>query len=255
MPQTQDTINTLLTDSSIHPEWRPILSHCLRKLDPFYLETLIIDTNWLPGKDKLLAAFRRDLQGCHFVLFGESPYPRPESANGIAFQDAAVNQLWSTTGLSKQVNRATSLRNIIKTALLAEGWLQTDADGRITQQMIARLDKSAFIQTITELFEHLHQSGFLMFNVTPVLHADRSPKIEADYWKPFVNCLLSEIKQIKNKLPSLILWGKIASQIDTLAAADDYPKIISEHPYNLSFIKNPVMLDLFSQIKILHAQH
>ena len=87
--------------------------------------------NWLPGRDHLFAAFQRDLVNCRYILIGESPYPRRQSANGIAFYDAAVDQLWSDKGLSKAVNRATSLRNIIKTALLAQGLIEPDADGKI----------------------------------------------------------------------------------------------------------------------------
>ena len=44
-------------------------------------ESLIEDMRWLPGADRLLAAFRRDLSGVRYLLIGESPYPRPESAN------------------------------------------------------------------------------------------------------------------------------------------------------------------------------
>ncbi len=87
----------------------------------------------MPGSDQLLAAFKRERSGVRYLLIGESPYPRRESANGIAFYDAAVGSLWSEQGLSKPVNRATSLRNIIKTALLAEGLLDKDADGKIPQ--------------------------------------------------------------------------------------------------------------------------
>ena len=81
---------------------------------------------WLVARciDRLLAAFQRDRAGVRYLLIGESPYPRRASANGIAFYDAAVDSLWSEQGLSKAVNRATSLRNIVKTALLAEGLLQ-----------------------------------------------------------------------------------------------------------------------------------
>ncbi len=114
-----------------------------------------------------------------YLLIGESPYPRRESANGIAFYDAAVGELWSDRGLSKAVNRATSLRNIVKTALLGEGLLQRDADGKITQDAIARLDKSGLIQTLPELFDNLASAGFLMLNATPVLHPERKPAVEA----------------------------------------------------------------------------
>ena len=42
-----------------------------------------------------------------YVLFGESPYPRAQSANGYAFWDAAANSLWAEEGgLHQLLNRA-----------------------------------------------------------------------------------------------------------------------------------------------------
>ena len=116
-----NNIDTLIERSEVHDDWRPILAESLLTLDPDYIESLLLDNAWLPGVDRLLAAFQRDLSGLRYLLIGESPYPRRESANGIAFYDAAVGKLWSEQGLSKAVNRATSLRNIVKTALVAEG--------------------------------------------------------------------------------------------------------------------------------------
>ena len=76
----------------------------LEVVDTDYLSQLIHSRAWLPGIDNLFSAFRRDRLGVRYVLIGESPYPRRESANGIAFYDAAVNELWSETGLSKSVS-------------------------------------------------------------------------------------------------------------------------------------------------------
>ena len=170
MRDNQALIEELLDRSAVHDEWRPLLSPALHQVDDVYLQSLLLDDTWLPGNNRLFAAFQRDLQHCRYILLGESPYPRIESANGIAFYDAAVNELWSDQGLSKAVNRATSLRNIIKTALLAQGLIHADVDGKIPQARIAAVDNSRLIQTIDELFSRLQQRGFLMFNATPVLH-------------------------------------------------------------------------------------
>ena len=58
----------------------------------------------------------------NYVLFGES-LPRRASANGYAFWDAAV-KIMVSFGNSKTVNRATSLLNILKMLLIAEGCLK-----------------------------------------------------------------------------------------------------------------------------------
>jgi uracil-DNA glycosylase len=245
---------TLIDRSGVHNDWRQILQQAFTALEPEYLESLLQDKNWLPGNDRLLAAFRRDRAGVRYLLIGESPYPRQESANGIAFYDAAVGELWSDSGLSKAVNRATSLRNIVKTALLGEGLLQRDADGKITQDAIARLDKSALIQSLPELFDNLEAAGFLMLNATPVLHPERKPAVEARYWRDFLEQLLALIAQQSAQSITLLLWGKIANLVNEMPASSCYDKLVCEHPYNISFIDNPDMLGLFAELRILQKK-
>jgi uracil-DNA glycosylase len=213
-----NSIETLIQRAGVHEEWRGILAPALATLEPAYLESLVQDNSWLPGVDRLLAAFKRNRNDVRYLLIGESPYPRVESANGIAFFDAAVGSLWSEQGLSKAVNRATSLRNIVKTALLAEGYLQRDNAGKITQDAIAQLDKCDKIQTLTELFENLETAGFLMLNATPVLHPGRKPAQEARYWQQFLERLLALIDQNRSQRISLLLWGKIAELVEKMPA-------------------------------------
>jgi uracil-DNA glycosylase len=246
--------STLLDRSGVHDDWRDILQSALTSLQPDYVDSLLRDANWLPGSELLLAAFKRDRAGVRYLLIGESPYPRAESANGIAFYDAAVGQLWSDQGLSKAVNRATSLRNIVKTALLAEGHLQRDEDGKITQDAIARLDKRALIQSLPELFDNLEHAGFLMLNATPVLHPARKPAVEARYWTDFLEQLLTLIAQQSPQRITLLLWGKIAGLVEAMAASAQFDKIVCEHPYNISFIDNPDMLRLFAELKVLQKK-
>jgi uracil-DNA glycosylase len=244
-------IDRLLAHARVHEDWRPILHESLSTLDSDYLESLLRDDSWLPGVDRLLAAFQRDRAGVGYLLIGESPYPRKESANGIAFYDAAVDSLWSEQGLSKAVNRATSLRNLVKTALLAEGQLQRDAAGKITQDSIAQIDKSSLIRTLNELFGNLEGVGFLMLNATPVLHPQRKPAIEARYWQQFLERLLALTAQGTKQRITLLLWGKIAKLIETMPASQAYDKLVCEHPYNISFIDNPDMQQLFARLRVL----
>jgi len=243
----------LMQRSRVHLEWREIVGEALAALDPEYLQSLLHDDNWLPGPARLLAAFQRDRSGVRYLLIGESPYPRRESANGIAFYDAAVGSLWSEQGLSKAVNRATSLRNIVKTALLAEGHLHKDADGKISQQAIAAIDRSGLVETLGDLFENLQRAGFLMLNATPVLHPQRKPVQEARYWQAFLERLLELIAQQAPAQLTLLLWGKIAKLVEAMPASSNYRKLVCEHPYNISFIDNPQMLKLFAELSILQT--
>jgi len=246
-------IGRLLDRSRVHDDWRPLLEAALAAVDPPYLASLLRDDDWLPGADRLLAAFRRDPAGLEFLLLGESPYPRRESANGIAFYDAAVGSLWSDGGLSKAVNRATSLRNLVKTALVAEGRLHPDADGKLTQPAIADIDKRSLVQTLAELFANLEAAGFLLLNATPVLHPQRKPAVEARYWRGFLERLLQSIAGLRAQPPTLLLWGKIASLVEEMPASRHFPKLVCEHPYNVSFIGNPDMRRLFAKLRLLES--
>jgi uracil-DNA glycosylase len=241
----------LMQQARVHPQWQPILVDALATLNPEYLQSLLQDDNWLPGAHQLLSAFKRDRLGVRYLLIGESPSPRRESANGIAFYDAAVGELWSAQGLSKPVNRATSLRNIVKTSLLADGLLDKDDEGKVTQAAIAAIDKHRLVQTLDEFFANLQQAGLLMLNATPVLHPERKPVQEARYWHAFLEQLLASIAEHAPEQIKLLLWGKIAQQVEAMPASQYYHKLVCEHPYNLSFIDNPQMLELFASISVM----
>jgi uracil-DNA glycosylase len=242
---------SLISRSNVHPEWKPILIDALQSVDTSYLEELNHSEQWLPGLDKLFGAFQRDRSSLGYILVGESPYPRRGSANGVAFYDAAVDSLWSDSGLSKAINRATSMRNIIKTALLAEGLVEPDPAGKISQSSIAGIDKSELIQTMGQLFTTLQSRGFLMLNATPVLHPDRKPVLEAKYWQGFLKRLLELVAESMAHPVTLILWGKIAETIEAFDLSPEYRKLKCEHPYNISFIHNPEMQTLFRQIAVM----
>lgn len=245
-------IEQFLDASAVHESWRPLLRHCLNEVDSDYLQTLWGSDDWLPGRQNLLAAFRKDSAGLTYLLFGESPYPRRQSSVGIAFLDGAVDRLWSEKGLSTEVNRATSLRNLVKCMLVADGLLDVDD---VSQQSISRLDKSALVSTIHELFDNLANAGFLMLNATPVLHESRKPVQESRYWYDFNRCLLSSVaEQCGDSRPTLVLWGKIAKTILAYEISEGYDVLVTEHPYNVSFIHNPASLGLFKRVSPLRRR-
>jgi uracil-DNA glycosylase len=230
----------------VDPSWRECLTQGLQALDPAYLKHLMRSNDWLPGPEKIFNAFSLPLSKVNYVLFGESPYPRRESANGYAFWDAAINELWSPTGFSKKTNRATSMRNILKMLLIAEGALKPP---HYTQSDIANLSKQPFVHTNQELFTNLLQQGFLLLNATPVLQAD-SPRKDARAWLPFtqkiLTCLIQQRPQVK-----FILLGQIANTIDQLIPHPHLEKLYAEHPYNVSFITNPKVIRFFQPLHLL----
>lgn len=244
-----------LADTSWHDILREGLLAII-KADPAYLNKLAA-SDYVPTQGRLFAAFAQPLDYVRYVLVGEGPYPRQESATGFSFMDGAVLSLWSaghTGGLSKQVNRATSLRNFIKMLLVADGKLSADATGNDAMAKVAvsaRAIGSPLIQTLSHLQSNLHHQGFLLLNASLVFRADVPPVKDARAWQPFLNVVLTALSTRVKVTPTLVLWGKIAQQLEAVTVLDQFPKIISEHPYNLSFIHNKLMQDLFRPMHLL----
>jgi uracil-DNA glycosylase len=240
----------LLNLSNIHPEWQPIIEQCLHALDPIYLESLINNTNWLPGPEHIFNAFTLPLTQTRYILFGESPYPRRESANGYAFWDAAVNELWCETGLSTQVNRATSLRNLIKLLLICESCLSPNDT---SQAAIAAINKDGLVKTLDELFHHFLSEGFLLLNAA--LAFDHRPvSYHAKMWHPFISKLLTLLSIEKNDI-ELILWGNLAKKIEKMPASINFSFKKAEHPYNISFILNTNLLIFLKPFHLLRSRN
>jgi uracil-DNA glycosylase len=245
------------------PSWRPILVKGLvavAEADPEYLPSLVKD-EYLPTQGRLFAAFSVPLDEVRYVLVGEGPYPRVESATGVCFMDGAVEAIWSEKGLSKQVNRATSLRNFMKMLLVADAQLapdNTSGDALAHISAKARSIGSRYIRTLTELQANLTRHGFLLLNASLVFRPNVAPAKDAKAWLPFMKTVLEALAdhadQQDPKPPTLVLWGKIAEQINALHLSTRFPTAVSEHPYNLSFIVNDTMQKLFRPMQLLQRQ-
>jgi uracil-DNA glycosylase len=236
--------------------WRP---HLITGLDammratPDYLPDLA-NEQYLPTGGRLFAAFALPLPAVRYVLVGEGPYPREESATGVCFMDGAVGPLWSETGLSKPVNRATSLRNFMKMLLVAEGRLSEDDTGGAALAPVAKAAQTdGSIQTLAELQDNLLGHGFLLLNAALVFRKHVPPVQEARAWVPFQRAVFAALAERADK-PTLVLWGKIAEQLNKVPETAGFPQIHAEHPYNLSFIRHEGMQKLFGPMHLLHRR-
>jgi uracil-DNA glycosylase len=229
-----------------HPSWHDCIKIGLSKMNQDYLEHLYQNTDWLPGHQKIFSAFSLPVKSVNTILFGESPYPRAHSANGYAFWDAHVTDLWSPTGLSKTVNRATSLRNIIKMLLISEGKLDP---AHTSQQDVVNIDKSNLVTTNQALFNNILHHGFVLLNATPVLQTDQIRQ-DAKAWHPFIEHILQFIANHKPGV-QLLLLGNIANTIDKFTHSLNVKKLYAEHPYNLSFITNTDIIAFFKPMHLL----
>jgi uracil-DNA glycosylase len=242
--------------SRAHASWQAILAdglHAMVKADPAYLQDLASD-QYLPTGQRLFAAFALPIDQVRYVLVGEGPYPRAESATGVCFMDGAVGSLWCETGLSKSVNRATSLRNFIKMLLVANGQLAlSNTSGGAMAPVAAAALSNGSIGTLAELEDNLTGHGFLLLNASLVFRPHIAPVKDAKAWLPFLETVLAALA-MQHPVPTLVLWGKIAEQLKRLPGTDKFPQACSEHPYNLSFIANLDMQALFGPMDLLRRR-
>lgn len=236
------------------PGWRPILLDGLQHVaaaDPAYLPALAADS-YLPTEGRLFAAFSLPRAAVRYVLVGEGPYPRAQSATGVCFMDGAVGELWSDSGLSTAVNRATSLRNFMKMLLVADGSLHEDATGGAALAPVAAKARAgAAILTLAQLQDNLLDEGFLLLNAALVFRPHVPPVQEARAWLPFLRTVLAALA---GSGAQLVLWGKIAEQLKKLPEAQALGQICAEHPYNLSFIQHAGMQALFGPMQLLQKR-
>lgn len=246
--------------SLAHASWRPLLVKGLEAMmaaSPDYLPQLAQD-QYLPTGQRLFAAFALPLEQVRYVLVGEGPYPRAESATGVCFMDGAVGSLWSSEeggGLSKPVNKATSLRNFMKMLLVADGQLSLgNTAGEAMAAVAARARQGAgYIQTLADLQAKLTGQGFLLLNASLVFRSHVAPAKDAKAWLPFFETVMAGLADQAATVPTMILWGKIAEQLNKLPIMRRYPQICTEHPYNLSFIGNSAMHTLFGPMALLRG--
>lgn len=246
-----------------HPSWHPVLRDGLQAMmdaDSGYLPALVKDA-YLPENGRLFAAFMQPVDAVRYVLVGEGPYPRPESATGVCFMDGAVKALWSEKGLSKPVNRATSLRNFMKMLLVIEGLLVTEQTSGDALQSVAKdanAPDTTLIQTRSDLQDNLFSNGFLLLNASLVFRSSVPPLKDARAWQPLMSKVLQALadhaSSRQKPLPTLVLWGKVAEVMSGMTQTDQFPKAISEHPYNLTFIGNPLMQTLFKPMRLLQRR-
>jgi len=226
--------------------WKSILEEAYSRLEGDYRRFLEKDSGYIPNKKNCFNAFKTlPKERVRYILFGQDPYPRAESASGYAFIDARVKEIFSEKGLSKEVNRATSLRNFIKMALVARGDLTLE---NLSQDAIASIDKTALIASIEALRINFEKNGVLLLNTALIFTDKKSSAKHVKAWQPFIESLLF---LLETQHPKLILFGNHAKDMKKNLRLDSFETVELEHPYNHTFIGNPKALDLFGPMKLL----
>lgn len=226
--------------------WEADLQKAYASLDADYRDFLEHDNSYFPSSSDYFNAFKTLPRAkVKYILFGQDPYPRVDSAGGYAFIDEKVETLFSHTGLSKEVNRATSLRNFIKMALLARGDLTKEDT---SQEAISKIDKQPLINSIEALRLNFEKNGVLLLNTALIFTDKKSSAKHVKAWRPFIETLL---KSLEEDAPTLILFGTHAKALKRSLDLEKFETIEVEHPYNHTFISNPKALELFGPMHLL----
>jgi uracil-DNA glycosylase len=229
-----------------HHSWREVIDRAHASLASDYRAFLEADNGYFPNRENYLNAFKTlPRERVKYILFGQDPYPRQESAGGYAFIDEKVQRLFSDKGFSKEVNRATSLRNFLKMALVARGDLRMDDT---SQEAIAALDRSPLIDTVEALRMNFEKNGVLLLNTALVFTDKKSSNRHIKAWRPFIQSLLQSLKE---DAPALILFGTHAQALKRTLPLEGFETIEVEHPYNHTFITNENVLNLFRPMNLL----
>lgn len=233
----------------VHESWQKDIDIALNALDDEYLEFLHVNNGYFPDIDNFLNPFKTlPKHKTKAILFGQDPYPREKSAIGYAFIDGMVEEIFGLNGFSKRVNRATSLRNFLKMQLKAQGYLDKD----VSQKAISSIPKDGLINSIFELKDNFEKEGVLLLNRALIFTCKEQTRLHVKAFKPFMEAFLKSICDDKYEL---ILFGNEAKTIQKLLPKKHNFKLIpTQHPYNVGFIDDEIILDYFSHFNLLHVR-
>ena len=212
----------------VHESWRCLLSDALRGMDRDFLNSLNTDDDWLPGVKKCFAAFSVPRDRVRVVWLGESPYPKQGRAAGISFYDATIGPIFQPDGrFAPEVNRATSLRNILKAWLVAIGRLQMEGTNR---DDIRHMNKEGLIQNLEELFRRGKEAGWLWLNAGLSLRTSEKKQPQIDAWHDLICRVLLDVS---NRGAMSVLLGSFSDRFRCLVN----DRIMAPHPRNEDFLQ------------------
>ncbi len=161
------------------------------------------------------------------VLYGEDPYPRSSSANGIAFWDAQITD-WNDRTVGN------SMKNILKALLVAHGL----ATYKTPISQCREIAVQHGIKGPGDLFRHWLAHGVLLINVALTFSSFKDKKRHFEFWRPFHRALILALNH-RRPSPFYILWGKKAQQWQALI------KESIDHPSKILTYGHPTFIHQF----------
>lgn len=149
------------------------------------------------------------------VVFGQNPYPRVESATGIAMFDNTFNE-WKDS----KFGRVVSMRCIIKAACI---W-KYEIDPKTRVGDIRKLLSQKDIVPPPEWFQAILTQGVLLLNAALTASGDgaMSTSQHTSFWRPVVEKIVEEILRAKqgaaeeNKGVVFLWWGSHAKSLKSM---------------------------------------
>lgn len=150
------------------------------------------------------------------VVFGQNPYPRPESATGIAMFDNTFHD-WKDS----QFGRVVSIRCIIKAAAM---WKYGIPKKTPIADIRALLKEQDAVQP-PEWFQAMLTQGVLLLNAALTASSDGTtgPERHAAFWRPVAERIIEEILRAKQEAPDeedrgvvFAWWGAHARGLKSL---------------------------------------
>lgn len=164
------------------------------------------------------------------VAFGQNPYPRPESATGIAMFDNAFND-WKDS----QFGRVISIRCIIKAAAM---WKYGIAKKTPIAEVRALLKERDTVQP-PEWFQAMLTQGVLLLNASLTASGDGAMGTDqhTTFWRPVAERVVEEILKAKQDAAEedrgivFAWWGAHARNLKAvvLRLQEKYPDVEVRH--------------------------
>lgn len=164
------------------------------------------------------------------VVFGQNPYPRPESATGIAMFDNTFND-WQDS----QFGRVVSVRCIIKAAAM---WKYGIAKKTAIADVRALLKERETVQP-PEWFQAMLTQGVLLLNASLTASGDGAMGADRHtaFWRPVAERIVEEILKAKQDADEedrgvvFAWWGAHARNLKkiVLRLQEKYPDVEVRH--------------------------
>lgn len=189
--------------------WEPVITLVLEGLggaDAFIGSDR--DQNIMPVRELTFQALKPNRPAAwRVIVIGQCPYPRMDSATGVAIFDAAL-KAWEDPAFGKTV----SMRSIIKAAAMDRYGIPLDTKVKALRALLAEKD----IVTPPEWFQAILSQGALLLNATLTVGGEgMTNAAHTKFWRPVIQCVIEEILSAKAALENgdelnglvLLWWG------------------------------------------------